>query len=474
VAGNCRKVGLVRERVVSWETPQELIYMTKWTMTRRAALKAGVMGAALPLVHVRTGHAAGSVKVAFWDHWVPGADVILKKQVDDWAKKNKVAIEIDFITSQGNKLQLTAAAEAQAGTGHDLMTFFTWEVHNYQAKLAPADAVIKELVAAGGPFNKVSEYLANIKGNWRAVPATWGTQTKPSCARISLFKKYINTDLTQLYPAHQVNPPEAADWTYENLFIKAAEGAAKDNEAFGLGLGQTTDSIDWVGAMFAAYGADLVDAQGNSHVKSDAVRQVLEFAERLVKVLPRDAVSYDDASNNRALISGKSALIFNPPSAWAVAKRDAPQVASDCWTFPNPAGPKGRYIPFLGFFWGAWQFSKNQSAVFDLIHTLMQRDAIAEREPYTVGYDLPPQNSMMNFDVWSQVEPPKGTVYNYPIRPWHQAEASIATYPAPPDVAVQIYNSATMPTMLAKLRSGQSVKDVIAWADNQVSGFQEP
>ena len=52
-------------------------------------------------------------------------------------------------------------------------------------------------------------------------------------------------------------------------------------------------------------------------------------------------MSYDDASNNRALISGKTALIWNPPSAWAVAKRDAPQVAADCWTFPNPARAQG-------------------------------------------------------------------------------------------------------------------------------------
>jgi hypothetical protein len=47
-------------------------------------------------------------------------------------------------------------------------------------------------------------------------------------------------------------------------------------------------------------------------VRSDEVRQVLEY---LVKFLPRDVLSYDSASNNRALISGQSALIFNPPSA---------------------------------------------------------------------------------------------------------------------------------------------------------------
>jgi hypothetical protein len=40
-------------------------------------------------------------------------------------------------------------------------------------------------------------------------------------------------------------------------------------------------------------------------------------------------------------VSGKGALILNPPSAWAVAERDAPQVAEQCCTHGKPAGPKG-------------------------------------------------------------------------------------------------------------------------------------
>ena len=136
---------------------------------------------------------------------------------------------------------------------------------------------------------------------------------------------------------------------------------------FALGLGQTSDNVDWVGALFRSFGAELVDAKGNITVKSDAVKQALEYMAKLAKFLPEDAVSYDDASNNRALISGKSALIFNPPSAWAVAKRDAPAVAADCWTFPAPAGPKGRFVPYLPYFWGIWTFSKNKTAAKDLL-----------------------------------------------------------------------------------------------------------
>ena len=61
--------------------------------------------------------------------------------------------------------------------------------------------------------------------------------------------------------------------------------------------------------------------------------------------------------------------------------------------------------------------------------------------------------------------------YNYPRRPWHQAVALAPGSPAPPEVAAQIISRATMPTMLAKLFRGQSIKDVIAWAQEELEGF---
>ena len=55
--------------------------------TRRKALKLGVAATALPLVHIRTGHAAGKLSVGFWDHWVPAGNDIMKQQVAAFAPK---------------------------------------------------------------------------------------------------------------------------------------------------------------------------------------------------------------------------------------------------------------------------------------------------------------------------------------------------------------------------------------------------
>ena len=159
------------------------------------------------------------------------------------------------------------------------------------------------------------------------------------------------------------------------------------------------------GAVFGAFGADLVDAKGNITVDTDNVMMAMEYAKKLVQFIPPDAVSWDDASNNRALISGKSAMIWNPPSAWAVAKRDAPEVAADCWTFLAPKGPKGRTgfgTPTLGI----WSFAQNKSAAKELIEYLSQREQVEQLAAPVAGYDLPPFRSTSDLKVWTEVEPP--------------------------------------------------------------------
>ncbi len=445
--------------------------LSRPTLSRRRALKLGAAATALPLVHIRTAGAAGKVNIGFWDHWVPGGNDIMQKQVNAWAAKNKVEVQADFITGNGGKLSMTGAAEAQAKAGHDALTFYNWDVHNYADALEPIDDVMGRLIAANGAPTPTCGYLAKVKNHWVAVPTISGTQTKPPCGRISWFKKQ-GVDLQAMFPAHPGKTALQDGWTWDAL-MKYAEAAQKDGLTFGLGMGGggNTDATDTHGALFKAFGATLIDGEGTIQLKSDAVHQVLEFAQKLVKFYPDDAVSYDDASNNRALISGKSALIFNPPSAWAVAKRDAPAVAADCWTFPAPQGPKGRFVPTATFFWGVYKFSKNKTAAKELIEYLMQRPQVEARCIAVDGYDIPPYAKMTDFKIWEEVEPPKGTVYNYPIRPWSGQEPSLTASEASPGVAVQIYNRAIHNQMLARLKEGQTIPQVIAWTQDELEGF---
>ena len=158
-------------------------------VSRRSALKIGAAAAALPLVHIRTGRAAGKVSVAFWDHWVPEGNDVMKKQCDAFAKANQVEVQADFVTSVGSKNILTIAAEAQAKTGHDIQQFPGWEGQNHADQLEPVDDVMKRLTDKYGPVAEASEYLFTLEGHWLAVPCSAGNQNKGPCGRISRARR---------------------------------------------------------------------------------------------------------------------------------------------------------------------------------------------------------------------------------------------------------------------------------------------
>ena len=420
--------------------------------------------------YIRTSHAAGKLSVGFWDHWVPGANEALAELCNEWAAKEKVDLKIDFITSQGRKLLLTITSQGMAKSGHDILPFPIWLVAGQQRNLEPVDDIMAPLIKQNGGVDPVHEYLGKHGGRWLGVPSTPGSMMKEPCGRIDLIKKYAGIDITRMYPAGKKGDQKLIDnWTWDT-FLQVAEKCKKGGHPIGLGLGATSDSVDWVGSLFAAYGVQLVDADGNIAVDSDATREAMDYAKRLTAHLPREVFAWDDASNNKWLISGRGSLIMNPPSAWAVAKRDNPKVASQLWSFSCPSGPKGRYRAGLPSHWGIWKFAKNKSAAKSLLVYLSQRSSAEKLVNASQGFDIPGFSGFRDFNTWSEAGPPKGTLYNYPPR--DDQNVTIAAMPAPPAIANQIYVQATMTKMIARhTQAKQSIEKVIGWAASELEGF---
>jgi len=443
--------------------------MTSRKVSRRrfVASTAAMSTALVAAPFVRGAYAAGKLSVGFWDHWVPNANGATDKLIKEWAEKEKVEVSIDFITSQGNKLLLTTAAEAQAGSGHDILAMNTFLPARYAEQLVPVNELMDELIKANGPVNGTVEYLGKVGGKWLAIPATVGSQIKGPCSRIDLLKKHAGIDIQAMYPAGE--KPKADDWNLDT-FLKAAEACHRGGNPFGIGLGITSDNVDTIGAIFHSFGAVLVDAKGEIVIKNDQVRQALDYYKKLMAFLPPDVAAWDDASNNKYLVSGQGSLIMNPPSAWAVAKRDAPQIAEQCWTHGFPAGPKGRFAPFLPFFWATWNFSKNQSAAKSLLMHLSQASSAEKMVVASGGYDLPSFANLTTFKVWAEEGPPKGTLYHYP-NPYSHQTLSVAAAPAPHKIAEQIYNQGIQTQMAVRYFKGEPLDKTLDWASSELEGF---
>ena len=447
--------------------------MTGFRQTRRRFLAStaatGAVAIAAPYVH--TARAGGRVTLGLWDHWVPGANDALREIAEEWGRKNKVEVVIDFITSIGEKDLITAAAEARAGTGHDIMVHRTWQVAVYENQLEPLDDLVAEIEKNEGAYNDIARYLARPNGTWRAIVAPTGSHSYPVVSRLDLWKEHAGIDLQELFPAGPRDQARIdAEWTYERFL----EGAKKLHAAgfpFGNPIGQTSDSQDWLGPLFLSFGSQPMSAEGDITIDSDGTRAALEFLKELTRYMPEDVYAWDDAANNRWIISGRGSAIQNPPSAWAVAKRDAPEVAAQLWHHDTPSGPNGRFRGSLPFFWGLWNFSTNKSAAKELLYHLASKEQVAKLLWASQGYDLPLQQDYYDHEVWLKESPPPGTLYNYPGR--GNEQVIVTGFPAPPAVGARIYNEGLLAVLVARVtQGGESVEDAIAWAAEELEGYQ--
>lgn len=132
----------------------------------------------------------------------------------------------------------------------------------------------------------------------------------------------------------------------------------------------------------------------------------------------------------------------------------------DAWAAKNQVEVQADFITAVG--------QKDILTVAAEAQVKLQCEPVEAHCTKVVGYNVPPFTSMLDLQkIWEDLEPPTGTVYSYPLRPFHNAKPHVAALSAPPEIAVQLHNRGTMPTMSATLKSGQTIDQVIAWASDE-------
>ena len=110
-------------------------------------------------------------------------------------------------------------------------------------------------------------------------------------------------------------------------------------------------------------------------INSDKAAQVVEWYKELYRdAMEPEVLSWDNASHNRFLLSGKGSWIHNPISPYVAAVEKKMPIADEINHHGSPGGPAGMHSATGVNSLGIWKFSKNVPLAKDFIKFLFQKE----------------------------------------------------------------------------------------------------
>jgi multiple sugar transport system substrate-binding protein len=401
-----------------------------------AASVAGLYG--LSYFSPQTAFAGGEVQWLSWAHFITSSDKELKKQAKAFSKKTGTKVNIDLIAHL--QLPNKKASEAFAKSGHDVMQFGSGDPELYKDLLTDVSDLAEELGRDHGGWVDFARDICVKDGQWKGIP--WAYNAYPQ-----------DTDLN----------------TYDDL-LNIGKKLKGMGHPIGFALSHSADSWVHVNSMLWAHGAKMVDADSKTvAIDSSETAKTLEYAKKLYDEAMDPAVlEWDDASNNRFILSGKGAVAWNPPSIYWVAKVKEIEVDDkpimnvlDHWL--PPEGPAGRFSSSYPWIMGIWTFANNIEGAKEFLRYIFASENYDNWLTAGDAYNNPVLREFEKNPVWDS--DPK---YRYAKKIGQYTR--IAGWPGHPTEYSQIAGDLyVLPDMFAYVASGtKSIPDAIKWADKEL------
>src|SRR5689334_23108853 len=260
-----------------------------------------------------------TLTIVQWSHFVPAYDKWFDQFAKDWGEKNKIAVTVDHIPVAN--VAARAAAEASAGSGHDL---FGWNgaggAHLYRKFLVDVTSLVEGVEKKYGKATTIGRQIAFNQDDktWSAFP-----------------DYYIN--FPAMYRKSMWDEIGMKPDSWDDVRIGGAKLKAKGHPV-GISLGHSNDpSTTWRGLLWS-YGAAVQDEAGKKIVLNSkgAVEAVKVAAALYKEAMTSDVLSWNDSSNNQYLVSGVGSYIINPISAYRTFQKSNKNGADDTFVIEPP------------------------------------------------------------------------------------------------------------------------------------------
>ncbi len=423
-------------------------------LTLAAAGSAPVLSA--PFVSTAMA-ATKTMSIVQWSHFVPEYDTWFDKFAKDWGSKNNIDVSVDHIPVQ--HIPARAAAEASAGSGHDLFGFNgAGGAHLYRKFFMNVADLVKETEKKYGKVTTLGRQLCYNEddGSWSGFP--------------DFYINYPGMYQKSLWGEIGVVPD-----TWENIRKGGAKLKAKGHPV-GLPLGHSNDpNATWRGLLWS-YGASIQDHSGKKIVlDSKEAVEAVKFATALYKeAMTSDVLSWNDSSNNQYLDSGVGSYIINPISAYRTAQKLNKKLADDIFVIGPPKGPVRQLIGASSEFYGIWKFAKNKEAAIEFLkyYSANWPEAFKASE----GYNNPCFEGLVPKPMPILSNDPTSTPHDkLAILQDSDKWSAISGYPGPATPAMDEINyNFIVSDMLAKAATGQlSAEQSVKWATKQCEAIMK-
>ena len=398
-----------------------------------------------------------SLSIVQWAHFVPEYDKWFDQFAKDWGEKNKVAVTVDHVPVQN--IPARAAAEASAGSGHDLFGFNgAGGAHLYRKFFVDVADLVKETEKKYGKVSTIGKQLG-----YNADDGTWSAFPDFYINFPGMYQKSLWDEIGML--------PD----TWDNLRIGGAKLKAKGHPV-GISLGHSNDpSTTWRGLLWS-YGASIQDEAGKKIVlNSKEAVEATKYAAALYKeAMTSDVLSWNDSSNNQYIDSGVGSYIINPISAYRTAQKLNKKLADDIYVIKPPKGPVKQIMGAASEFYGIWKFAKNKEAAKEFLrhYSANWPEAFKASE----GYNNPCFAGLVPKPMPILSNDPTSTPHDklsilQDLDQW----SAIPGYPGPATPAMdEIYYQFIINDMMAKTATGQlSAEDSVKWASGQCEAIMK-
>jgi ABC-type glycerol-3-phosphate transport system substrate-binding protein len=400
---------------------------------------------------------SGDLKILLWSHFVPAHDQWFDPFVQEWGRQVGVNVTVDHINQAD--IPPRAAAEIQAGQGHDLIQYIA-TLSQYEPSVVDLKDVVQEAEKRHGKLLEVtrrSSFNPNT-GKYYAYAPAWAPD--PGDYRKSMWEK--------------VGMPQGPT-TWEELLKGGAEIKKSQGIQMGIGMSQEIDSNMAGRALLWSFGGSIQDENEKVVINSPETIAAVEFMTRLYKdTMTPEVFSWNAASNNQGLIAGQMSYILNSISAWRTAQGENPAVADDIFFLKALRGPKTALVAqHVMYNWIVPSFATNVDAAKEfLLHYTANLPSVTYHSKL---YDFPAFPDLVpELDGWLSKDPfganpPDKLAVLKDSLDW----CTNIGHPGPASPAIgEVLYTFVLPNMYAKAaREELSPKQAVAEAEKQINAI---